>query len=125
MLKKDPSPRRFVLYWKKNPKGGLNYGKQQPSPAQWRRSRSARCRSALYPLYGVPDLRGDNDALSLPLTILAVVFIGGLSCLMLFMTWKQWQELKNAPPAEDEDEDEEEDAERGDEQALPPAEEES
>ncbi|MBQ3089300.1 MAG: hypothetical protein IJD21_01940 [Oscillospiraceae bacterium] len=70
-------------------------------------------------------LRGDNDALSLPLTILAVVFIGGLSCLMLFMTWKQWQELKNAPPAEDEDEDEEEDAERGDEQALPPAEEES
>jgi len=61
------------------------------------------------------------------------LFAALLSCLMLFMTWKQWQELKNAPPAEDEDEDEEEDeeeyeeedAERGDEQALPPAEEES
>lgn len=65
----------------------------------------------LYLIYGIVAayVRGDSDALSLPLTILVSVLLGAVTLALLVLTYRQWKaqsaqpEDTDAPEEEDQD----------------------
>lgn len=60
----------------------------------------------LYMAFGVAAayVRGDPDALSLPLTVVVVAVLAGVTLVLLYLTYRQWREEKDggAEPPEEE-----------------------
>lgn len=65
----------------------------------------------LYLIYGIVAayVRGDSDALSLPLTILVSVLLGAVTLVLLALTYRQWKAQSAEPKDIDAPEDTEQD----------------
>lgn len=65
----------------------------------------------LYLIYGIVAayVRGDSDALSLPLTILVSVLLGAVTLVLLALTYRQWKAQSDEPKDIDASEDTEQD----------------